>query len=58
MDRITAIYHSALRYMTGSPEALCSRAWRNKDRAASRALIWIVGQKHCQDSYGWWRSRI
>ncbi|MEL6549687.1 MAG: hypothetical protein AAFQ54_05500 [Pseudomonadota bacterium] len=58
MKRITPLYHLTLRYMTGSPEALCSRAWRTKDRLASRLLIMLVGQKHCQHSHGWWQERI
>lgn len=58
MDYVTRIYHLTLWFLTGSPEALCSRAWRNKERLSSRMLIWLVGHKHCETSHGWWRERV
>jgi hypothetical protein len=58
MDRITLLYHVTLRFLTGSPEALCSRAWRHKHQYSSRFLILLVGEKHCRESHVWWRERI
>lgn len=53
-DLVFALYRLTCRALTGSPEALCSRAYRNRHHPLCALFVALVTEAHARASHDFW----